>query len=315
MQPDVSIIIPCYNSERTIADALDASLSQREVRVEVVVVDDCSTDGTLQIAKRHSSNRVRVIALDQNRGTACARNAGIDCATGQWLQFLDSDDLIAEDKCARQMADAGDADVVYSDWSVIDEASGREYPWPNTFKNAKRPLDQLIRSNPLPTPGAAIVRHVTVKRCGGFDSSIRYQEDWEFWVRLAAGGAVFKYVSGHLCTYRLYEGAKSYERLPTLRRSVETLQHIAGKPYAPPIQTALAQSLRRRQRDLAVLYCQAGDHQSAAAVIDAVQGGLSLLEAAEYRLAQAVVRSGLADRLGPRRLAKLARFHLQKLTG
>ena len=90
MQPDVSFVIAAHNAEATLMRAIDSALSQRGVSVEVIVVDDCSTDGTLSLARSHGDARVRVLALEANRGPGGARNAGLDAACGRWVAILDS---------------------------------------------------------------------------------------------------------------------------------------------------------------------------------------------------------------------------------
>ena len=100
MQPDVSFVIAAYNAEPTLSRAIDSALAQRGVSVEVVVVDDCSTDGTLVLARAYTDPRVRVIALERNSGPGGARNAGLDAAQGRWVAVLDSDDTVRPERLA-----------------------------------------------------------------------------------------------------------------------------------------------------------------------------------------------------------------------
>src|SRR5690242_12326579 len=95
MQPDVTFIMAAYNAEATIAHALRSALDQKGVSVEVVVVDDCSRDGTVDVARAFPEDRVHVVALGQNRGPGGARNAGISVARGRWIAVLDCDDTVS----------------------------------------------------------------------------------------------------------------------------------------------------------------------------------------------------------------------------
>ncbi|WP_018426042.1 glycosyltransferase family 2 protein [Hoeflea sp. 108] len=104
MQPDVSFVIAAYNAELTLGRAIDSALAQQGVSVEVVVVDDRSTDGTLEIARAHSDPRVRVVALKSNCGPGGARNAGLDAALGRWVAVLDSDDTVRPERLAAMIA-------------------------------------------------------------------------------------------------------------------------------------------------------------------------------------------------------------------
>ena len=102
-QPLVSIIIPAYNSEKYLAEAISSALDQTWPNKELIIVDDGSTDGTLEIARKFESETVRVFYQD-NKGASGARNKGLQEARGQFIQFLDGDDLLSPDKIALQMA-------------------------------------------------------------------------------------------------------------------------------------------------------------------------------------------------------------------
>jgi len=101
-QPLVSIIIPAYNSEKYLAEAISSALDQTWPNKELIVIDDGSTDGTLAIARKFESETVRVF-YQENKGASGARNKGLQEAKGQYMQFLDGDDLLSHDKIAIQM--------------------------------------------------------------------------------------------------------------------------------------------------------------------------------------------------------------------
>ncbi|MER9798880.1 glycosyltransferase [Mesorhizobium sp. M0142] len=94
MQPDVSFVIAAYNAEATIDRAIASAVAQRNVSLEVIVVDDKSRDRTLDLARSYPEDIVRVVALEQNRGPGGARNAGLELARGRWVAVLDSDDAV-----------------------------------------------------------------------------------------------------------------------------------------------------------------------------------------------------------------------------
>ncbi len=99
----VSIIIPVYNAEKHLAQAITSALAQTWLRIEVIVVNDGSSDGSLAVAK--SFNRNELIIIDQpNSGASAARNAGLRKATGDWIQFLDADDFLHPDKIKTQLS-------------------------------------------------------------------------------------------------------------------------------------------------------------------------------------------------------------------
>jgi succinoglycan biosynthesis protein ExoO len=126
MQPDVSFVIAAFNAERSVARAIESALSQQDVTVEVVVVDDCSGDRTVEVARSFPAELVRVVELEKNRGPGGARNAGLEAARGPWIAVLDSDDAVYPDRLARMIrcAEKSDAQIAVDNLDVVQEASG-----------------------------------------------------------------------------------------------------------------------------------------------------------------------------------------------
>ena len=123
-QPLVTVVMPNYNGHRFAEQAIDSVLFQTYQNFELLIVDDCSKDDSLQLIKQkaQSDSRIRIIALEQNVGVANARNIGIRKAKGRYIALLDNDDLWTEDKLERQitLAEKG-ADIVYCSYDFIDE--------------------------------------------------------------------------------------------------------------------------------------------------------------------------------------------------
>src|SRR5580704_19350111 len=103
MKPLVSILIPAYNAEEWIADTIRSAIAETWQRKEIIVVDDGSTDRTATIARRFASNGVKVVSIE-NAGAAAARNRALQLSQGDYIQWLDADDLLAPDKVERQLA-------------------------------------------------------------------------------------------------------------------------------------------------------------------------------------------------------------------
>ena len=123
-QPPITVVMPNYNGRSFVEQAIDSVLCQTYPNFELLVVDDCSTDDSLQLIqqKAQCDNRIRIIALAHNVGVANARNAGIAEAKGEYIALLDNDDLWTEDKLERQLALAQKgADIVYCSYDFIDE--------------------------------------------------------------------------------------------------------------------------------------------------------------------------------------------------
>src|SRR5258706_8071724 len=103
MKPIVSILIPAYNAEPWIADTIKTALAQTWPRTEIIVVDDGSRDQTLSIARQFASKNISVVT-QENQGAAAARNCALALSQGEFIQWLDADDLLSPDKVAKQMA-------------------------------------------------------------------------------------------------------------------------------------------------------------------------------------------------------------------
>lgn len=115
-EPRVSIIVPVYNAEKWLADCLESALGQSVADIEVIAVDDGSTDASLEILRSFAERdpRLKVLVNEKNRGQAATRNRGIDVSTGRWIAFLDNDDQLAPDFCKVLLAEAekSGADII-----------------------------------------------------------------------------------------------------------------------------------------------------------------------------------------------------------
>ncbi len=115
MQPDVSLIIPVFNNELYLDESLSAARAQVELSLEIIIIDDGSTDGSLSLIKAHAEHDPRIIVIEQaNQGVSAARNAGLDRASGKWVAFLDGDDWMAPGSLAawHQQAERGGLDCL-----------------------------------------------------------------------------------------------------------------------------------------------------------------------------------------------------------
>ncbi|WP_051463184.1 glycosyltransferase family 2 protein [Deferrisoma camini] len=189
-EPLVSVVIPCFNAARYVAETLSSVLAQTYPRLEVIVVDDGSTDGTLDVL--HSFREaVTVVRHDRNRGVAAARNTGAGLARGEFLAFVDADDLWTPQKLTRQIEAASEPDVVllvHTDLGYIDETGApHPRPWPMWTTADGDCFAELLRSNGV-AASAALVRRPAFERCGGFEEGLRGTEDYHLWLRLTLRG-------------------------------------------------------------------------------------------------------------------------------
>jgi glycosyltransferase involved in cell wall biosynthesis len=188
--PEATVIIPTRNRWQLLSThALPSALEQVGVDLEVVVVDDASEDDTRARLMELDDQRVRVVGHESRRGLAAARNNGAASARGEWLSFLDDDDLWAPTKLRAQI-DA--ATALGRDWAyaraIVVDAELRVidiHPFPEPEQ-----IESLLHGgNHVPGGGSnVIVRAAAHRRVGGFDEKLAYFEDWDFWLRLVTGG-------------------------------------------------------------------------------------------------------------------------------
>ncbi len=186
MNPTVSVIIPTYNRCNLLIEAVDSVLSQTYDNYELIVVDDGSTDETPSLMPDYNP-RIRYIWQD-NQGESAARNRGMALARGEYIAFLDSDDLWLPEKLSFQvpiLQENGEIGLVFCLAQRID-ADGIIIPGvPLSYKRCGNVMSLLdvLSGNPFP-PCSVLLRREFIDVTGGFDTEIRYGEDWDLWLRL-----------------------------------------------------------------------------------------------------------------------------------
>jgi glycosyltransferase involved in cell wall biosynthesis len=177
----VSVVIPAFNYGRFVSEAVDSALAQTYPSIEVIVVDDGSTDDTRERLSRYG-NRIRYIH-QQNRGLSAARNTGAAQAQGEWVALLDADDLWHRDKLRIQMGAAAKADNV----ALVGSPAAAGLP--ENLADDPPVRELMVRDFVLSArmgPSSALIRKSALNEVGGFDESLRSVEDRDMWLRLAA---------------------------------------------------------------------------------------------------------------------------------
>ena len=198
----VSILIPCYNAQQWIGEAIESALAQTWSSTEVIVVDDGSTDGSPDVIRSYGG-RIRWES-GPNRGGNHTRNRLLELAKGEWVQYLDADDYLLPTKIANQMElvqARADADVIIGPaiWEYY-EAGGtrREVP------EIPEPCDYwcLLASWQLPQTGAPLWRKSAILEVGGWDPQQPCCQEHELYLRLLMGGKRFAFSSNSGAVYR-----------------------------------------------------------------------------------------------------------------
>jgi GT2 family glycosyltransferase len=188
--PLVSVVVPTLGREQFLWLTLRSALRQRDVDLEVIVVDDGPSESAAAVVERLDDPRIRLRRHRQRRGAAAARNTGIAHARGEWVAFLDDDDLWAPDKLAAQLAAAQEADCdwVYTGAAAVDQDHRVLHVEPPV--SAQEVVAWLPVRNVVPAGASnVLVRARALAAVGGFDETLRYVEDWELFIRLARRSA------------------------------------------------------------------------------------------------------------------------------
>jgi glycosyltransferase involved in cell wall biosynthesis len=228
----VTIIIPTRNRRRLLEQSVRDALRQVDVDIELLIVDDGSSDADAVHGIEALDSRIRVIRHDRPGGVARARNTGIANARGAWSAFLDDDDRWAPTKLRTQLAAAGAAQAswVYCAAITIDQEDRPLYA-----NAAGRPStrDWVGIVNPIPAGSSNVVaRNELLRDVGGFDERLGFLDDWDMWVRLAAKAAPA--VSDEaLVAYRLHPNNKHVREVEDIDADLDHVirKHLpAGDP-------------------------------------------------------------------------------------
>lgn len=229
-KPRVSVVIPTYNSADRVKEAIDSVLAQSYSNFEIIVVDDGSTDNT-ESTLRQFGERIRYFK-QQNQGVSSARNTAIRNSRGEYVAFLDSDDIWAAEKLAAQVL-VLDSDpevgLVYCDWSVMSGETVLQASYLNHLRPASGYVfDELIQRGFVLTSGV-VVRRSCLEDVGCFDTTLTIAQDYDLWLRISYGWKI-QLVDKCLLTKRSFDGSLStnltrtaVERIELYRKALRNL--------------------------------------------------------------------------------------------
>lgn len=283
-EPLVSILMPCYNNERTLARSLDSALAQTWPRCEVIVVDDGSRDESLATARSYESSRVRVLS-QANGGAGAARNAALSAAQGDYLQYLDADDLLSPDKIAGQirlLRERGDRKVATCRWGRFVETEADVRFGDDDLCRDLDPVEFLLlaaNSNRMMHTAAWLVPRALADSAGPWDAVPSPNDDGEYFCRviLESEGLVHSSIG---CSYYRSGQAGTLSSLRSARACrgvLHSMELISGRLLrhedSPRIRAGLANHF---QRIFYSTYPQAPDVAAKAAQQARALGGSAL---------------------------------------
>lgn len=209
--PCISVIVPCFNQGTYLAEAISSALHQRDAdfSLELIVVNDGSTDHTQHVAEQFSTD---VVLINQtNQGMCAARNAGLAIARGEWIIFLDADDVLLPGTFARfrdALKTHPEVDVIYGGAELMD-ASGQRMQTVLPSDLSSNSLEQLLSANRIATPGALCIQRELCRKVGPFDPGVNLAADWDYWIRSALLGASFVKINAAVVGYRQHASSNS----------------------------------------------------------------------------------------------------------
>lgn len=256
----ISVIIPCYNGERFLSQALESLLWQTYQEWECILIDDGSTDHSREIFHRYAEQDHRFIYLSQrNSGPSVARNKGIDRASGDFIQFLDADDILPKERFARCISNfiaEPESDVVYTEYSTFNERNSftrtipSKLPQKNTFRafllDHNRTFNAVIHE--------FLFRKEVISR-HKFDESLPiYCEDIECWIRIADSGARFSYIDEVLALYRFAGASLSSQEVNVHSAKLLILERYRQHPQIVGVEKELKSTVDYFRERLVIAY-------------------------------------------------------------
>ena len=241
----VSILIPAFNAEKWIDACIRSALAQTWIRKEIVIVDDGSSDKTLEIARSYASQTTQVIS-QENRGASASRNRALSLAQGDYIQWLDADDLLAPDKIALQLKET----LPEQDERVLLSCAwGRFYQWPELSKFRADPLwedlepkewlfRKLDQNLWMPIMSWLVSRELT-EMAGPWNETLSLDDDGEYFCRVLANSHGVRFIREAMCFNRITNGLsstitlnskKQQSQLTSLQSYIRTLRNMEDSP-------------------------------------------------------------------------------------
>lgn len=258
----VSVVIPTYNVENYVRQAIQSVLDQSYQYFEVLVIDDGSTDGTVDVIKAFSDSRIRLMINKLNSGPAFSRNRGIEHAKGEWIAFLDSDDWWENTRLEKLLETAGEhlADIICDDMYLIMD--GDQRPWSCELSRLKH--YDLDKTMPIKITASFFIEnqlgmHPLIKRDFllkhgiTFKEDLRFGEDFTLYLECLLAGASCMMRPEPLHYYRARKGSLITQQQNVLKQGLGIMSHFLNNPccrQSPEVYRALQKQLKSIKESL-----------------------------------------------------------------
>ena len=251
--PQVSVIMPTFNCKKFITDAINSVLSQTFSDFELIIVDNESTDGTIEIIRSYTDPRIQITQCRNNGVIAKSRNIGLEMSRSGIIAFLDADDFWYPTKLAECIPMIGlNGDVVYhSEYWFDEERNFKEVEYASG--NRTKYMNLLYKGNVISTSSVVAKKSELSKVCGFCeDGSYKTAEDYDLWLRMSKNGTRFVYLKRILGAYRIHSGNSIKQEEIHERAMIAVLTDHFGVG-----KMSFLQSLRARRR-MSLLFAESG---------------------------------------------------------
>lgn len=256
-KPLVSILIPVFNGEKYLGEAIDSALAQSYKNIEIVIHNDASTDNTPKVLDKYRKfKKIRIITTRNNHGMVEGWNYIAKFARGECIKFLAADDLI-DKNCVSELVQAlarSDNPAVVTCARRFVSGSGKllqtmKFAAQTCVVNGRRysrELLETLRENKIGEPTAVLYPKSLIKKAGGYDSQFTQFSDFEYWIRLCEFGDII-YIDKPLCSFRVHEGSSTSSAIRSGKFIRETYS-IIHKYYDSPHFTSVFSLTKRGRR-------------------------------------------------------------------
>ena len=224
----ISVILPVYNSEQSLTAAVNSVLAQTYQNIELIIIDDASDDKTLDVCHElaQKDSRIKVVTNESNSGALRSRFWAADMAKGDWIAFIDADDLWQPEKIAKQieLRDKTNCDLVYTASAFVSD-TGRKYNW-IMHVPTETSYKKLLKQNIISNSSVLLKRKDFLKYIPSKDISNRMHEDFACWLCMLRDGRVARGIDEPLITYTLSKTSRAGNKFKAAKMNMNTYKFI-----------------------------------------------------------------------------------------